>query len=133
MTVQELERPQREGNAAQPQKSPVPKPVIAFFAVVRKLMGRAEDERESVYEPDAQSHIGTWNIRVSLSPDETDGGFVAESPDIPGAVSQGETQEEALENLIDAIQGVVAAKLEENFRAIDIDALPDALHFSVKL
>ena len=40
MTVQELDRPQREAVAPAPPKSPVPKPVIAFFAFFRNLFGR---------------------------------------------------------------------------------------------
>lgn len=39
---------------------------------------------------------------VVLTPDE-DGGFVAECPLIPGCVSQGETREEALANICEAI------------------------------
>ena len=104
MTVQELDRPQREAVAPAPPKSPVPKPVIAFFAFFRNLFGRPEDERECVSE----AHVGTWNLQVSVTPDEVDGGFVAECLDVPGAMSQGETPAEALENLIDAVQGVVA-------------------------
>ncbi len=133
MTVQEVDRPQAQAGPPHPQKSPVPKPVIAFFAVLRRLFGRPEDERDSVYEPDTQAHIGTWNLRLSVTPDEVDGGFVAECLDLPGAMSQGETQAEALENLIDAVQGVVAAKMEENFRAIDTSALPGVMRFTVSL
>ncbi|MDR1276124.1 MAG: type II toxin-antitoxin system HicB family antitoxin [Candidatus Accumulibacter sp.] len=33
---------------------------------------------------------------VTLNPDETDGGFVVTFPDIPEAITQGETEEEAL-------------------------------------
>ena len=109
MTVQELDRPQREAVAPAPPKSPVPKPVIAFFAFFRNLFGRPEDERECVSE----AHVGTWNLQVSVTPDEGDGGFVAECLDVPGAMSQGETPAEALENLIDAVQGVVAAMTDE--------------------
>jgi predicted RNase H-like HicB family nuclease len=110
MTTQQLER--------QPatEKSPVPKPVIKFFAVLRKIYGRPEDERECIYEPPTESHIGTWNLEVSVTPDEIDGGFIAECATIPGAVSQGESEEEAVEGLIDAVQGIVAAKMHENFR-----------------
>jgi predicted RNase H-like HicB family nuclease len=110
MTTQQLER--------QPatEKSPVPKPVIKFFAVLRKVFGAPEDARECIYEPPTESHIGTWKLEVSVIPDEIDGGFIAECANIPGAVSQGETEEEAVEGLIDAVQGIVAAKMQENFR-----------------
>jgi predicted RNase H-like HicB family nuclease len=93
--------------------SPVPKPVIAFFAALRKILGRPEDERECVREPPTESHIGRWRIRMVVEEDEIDGGFIAEAPDVPGAMAQGDTPREALENLIDAVQGVLAAKMEE--------------------
>ena len=41
--------------------------------------------------------------QVLLYPDE-DGGWVAECPSLPGCVSQGETREEALVNVKEAIE-----------------------------
>lgn len=131
MTVQEIEHPAIA--PTQDAASPVPKPVIAFFAALRKIMGRAEDERECVYEPPTRSEIGTWNLRLSVTADELDGGFIAECLDVPGAVAQGETQAEALENLIDAVQGVLAAGMEEQFRAIALDAAPGVTQLTVTL
>jgi antitoxin HicB len=43
-------------------------------------------------------------FRVIVEPDE-DGVFVAECPALPGCVSQGNTREEAMANIRDAIQG----------------------------
>jgi predicted RNase H-like HicB family nuclease len=60
-------------------------------------------------------------LNVVVERDTLDGGFVAHCPAVPGAVSQGETAEEALDNLIDAVQGVVAAKMEERFTADDFE------------
>ena len=40
---------------------------------------------------------------VILTPDE-DGGFVVECPVIPGCISQGDTREEALTNIREAIE-----------------------------
>ena len=40
---------------------------------------------------------------VTLQPDE-DGTWIAECPEIPGCVSQGETRVEALENIREAIE-----------------------------
>jgi predicted RNase H-like HicB family nuclease len=42
---------------------------------------------------------------VVLTPDEEDGGFVAECPAIPGCISEGDTVEEALTNIKEAIEG----------------------------
>jgi antitoxin HicB len=36
--------------------------------------------------------------------DEDGGGFLASAPDLPGCMSDGATQEEAIENLRDAIE-----------------------------
>lgn len=49
-------------------------------------------------------------FQVKLALDE-DGWFVAEVPTLPGCVTQGSTREEALENVKDAIQGWLHARL----------------------
>ena len=41
--------------------------------------------------------------QVVITPDHEDGGFVAEVPSLPGCISQGETIEEALANIRDAM------------------------------
>ncbi|MGH2585589.1 MAG: type II toxin-antitoxin system HicB family antitoxin [Dehalococcoidia bacterium] len=45
---------------------------------------------------------------VILTPDPEDGGYVVTVPTLPGAITQGETIEEALENAVDAIRLVVS-------------------------
>ena len=52
-------------------------------------------------------------LLVTLEPDET-GTIVAECPAIPGCISQGRTQEEALENIREAITGCLQARLANN-------------------
>jgi predicted RNase H-like HicB family nuclease len=135
MTTQEIERAQAQPVATEQgiAPSPVPKPVIAFFAAFRRLMGRAEDERECVYEPPERTEIGKWKVQMSVTRDELDGGFIAECIDLPGAVAQGETQAEAFENLIDAVQGVLAAEMEEQFRTIDPDTVSGTTRLTVTL
>lgn len=52
------------------------------------------------------SHVKYWRgyvYRVTLTKDELDGGWVADCIDLPGCLSQGETQAEALENLRDVL------------------------------
>jgi len=46
--------------------------------------------------------------QVVIYPGE-DGWWVAECPSLPGCISQGETREQALANIREAIQGYVAA------------------------
>ena len=41
-------------------------------------------------------------LHFVLRPDEIDGGFIAECPEIPGCMSEGETEEEAIANLREA-------------------------------
>jgi predicted RNase H-like HicB family nuclease len=48
-------------------------------------------------------------LLVTLDPDET-GMIVAECPAIPGCVSQGRTEPEALENIREAIIGCLEAR-----------------------
>jgi predicted RNase H-like HicB family nuclease len=50
---------------------------------------------------------------IVITPDEEDGGFVAECPAIPGCVSEGETIEEAMANIRDAIEGCIAVLAEK--------------------
>jgi len=40
--------------------------------------------------------------------------FVAECPSLPGCISQGETREEAIANIKEAIAGYIAALEEDN-------------------
>lgn len=50
-------------------------------------------------------------LLVTLDRDET-GMIVAECPAIPGCVSQGETEEEAIANIREAITGCLEARAE---------------------
>lgn len=43
-------------------------------------------------------------FKVVLEPQE-EGGFTATVPNLPGCISEGETRDEAIENIKDAIQG----------------------------
>lgn len=53
---------------------------------------------------------------VILTPDADDGGYVAECPVIPGCISEGDTVEQALANIKEAIEGCLesmAARQQE--------------------
>ncbi|UIE40289.1 type II toxin-antitoxin system HicB family antitoxin [Leptodesmis sichuanensis A121] len=50
-------------------------------------------------------------FNVTLDRDE-DGTWIAECPSIPGCVSQGQTKEEALENIKDAIAACLQVRAE---------------------
>jgi antitoxin HicB len=51
---------------------------------------------------------------VLLTPDAEDGGYVAECPTIPGCISEGDTVEEALANIKDAIEGCLESMAANN-------------------
>jgi predicted RNase H-like HicB family nuclease len=50
-----------------------------------------------------QSGVREMNFKVMIERDE-DGAFVATVPTLPGCISQGDTEEEALENVKEAIE-----------------------------
>jgi predicted RNase H-like HicB family nuclease len=49
-------------------------------------------------------------FNVVLTADE-DGWFIAEVPELPGCLSQGETREAAMHNIRDAIRGWIKVRL----------------------
>jgi predicted RNase H-like HicB family nuclease len=51
---------------------------------------------------------------IEVMEDELDGGYVVECVNLPGCMSQGETVEEAFDNIGEAIGGVIAARFERN-------------------
>ena len=48
-------------------------------------------------------------FKVVLRPDQEDGGFNVSCPALPGCHSQGDTEDEAIENIKDAILGCIEA------------------------
>jgi len=46
---------------------------------------------------------------VILTPDLDDGGYVAECPAIPGCISEGDTVEQSLANIKEAIEGCLVS------------------------
>ncbi|HZK76757.1 MAG TPA: type II toxin-antitoxin system HicB family antitoxin [Candidatus Kapabacteria bacterium] len=62
--------------------------------------------------------------RVLIEEDE-DGGFVAEVPALPGCISQGETREETLANIREAIHAYI--------ESLEMDGLPVPLPITEEL
>ena len=58
-------------------------------------------------------------LLVTLERDET-GMIVAECPSIPGCVSQGATENEALENIREAIAGCLATRTAHGMPLIEV-------------
>lgn len=74
---------------------------------------------------------------VILEPDEEDGGFVAHCPELKGCWSQGETVEEALHNIGDAISGWLAVHVEQAInssrQSVTYEQLTRGLTFSLQV
>ncbi|GAB6265012.1 MAG TPA: type II toxin-antitoxin system HicB family antitoxin [Methanothrix soehngenii] len=51
---------------------------------------------------------------------DNDGRYVAECPDLPGCFSEGESLEDALENVIEAISGCQKSRLKDAARRLKI-------------
>ncbi|HUT73816.1 MAG TPA: type II toxin-antitoxin system HicB family antitoxin [Armatimonadota bacterium] len=52
-------------------------------------------------------------LHVAIRPDEIDGGYIAACPEIPGCMSEGLTEQDALENLREAIELCLEARKEQ--------------------
>ena len=52
-------------------------------------------------------------LHMTIVPDEIDGGFIAECPEIPGCMSEGGTEEEAIANLREAIELCLEVRREQ--------------------
>jgi len=70
------------------------KPLYDF---VRKRLAKQVKKSRTMVE------VVDKKYRVLIRPDFVDGGFIAECPSLPGCVTDGETKEEALRNMRDAI------------------------------
>ena len=63
--------------------------------------------------------------QVILIPDLEVGGYTVEVPSLPGCISEGDTIEEALENIKDAMQGYI--------ESLEADGLPVPAEDSIKV
>lgn len=74
-------------------------------------------DETGAHKPRTRSKLGgdpKMEYPVFLIPDEEDGGFIAECPSLPGCMSEGDTEEEAIENIKEAIRGCVKVREEIN-------------------
>jgi len=56
---------------------------------------------------------------------EIDGGYIAECLELPGCMSQGDTEEEAKENIVDAIESCISVLVEDYLKSNIIDRATD--------
>ena len=57
------------------------------------------------------------HLKVFLEEDEEVGGYVVSCPSLPGCFSQGDTMEEALENIKEAIQACLESLGEDDIKS----------------
>jgi predicted RNase H-like HicB family nuclease len=76
-----------------------------LLGCLRRIFLRFETEREDDH--------ASWTLTVRVTEDPLDGGWVAECPDLPGCFAQGDTKDEALYNLSDAVAGIVSLRMEQ--------------------
>jgi len=77
-----------------------------------------------------------WGFAVVIEPDLDDGGYVVHCPALKGCWSQGETVDEALHNIIDAISGWLAVRIERSLdipRLAALDKITQPLTLSVQV
>jgi len=68
--------------------------------------------------------------RVVLEPDTEEGGFVIHCPALPGCYSQGDTKEEALSNIREAIQAYIESLQKDNL-PVPQDTKPEILRVKI--
>src|SRR5665811_2254874 len=75
---------------------------IALGQIIENLKGEVKSMGQ---DRDYKIKVGRKSYDVVLHPDLEDGGFWVECPALPGCASQGDTIEETLEMIKDAIEG----------------------------
>ncbi len=65
------------------------------------------------FESERTDDRSEWVLKCVVTRDTLDGGYIAECVDLPGAMSQGETQDEAMTNLIDAMTDIISLRLQK--------------------
>jgi len=68
--------------------------------------------------------------RVVLEPDLEDGGYISHCPALPGCYSQGNTKEEALANIREAIEAYIESLQKDNL-PIPEDTKPEIMKVKI--
>jgi len=84
---------------------------------IRKAAGRGSHVAPTHWDEESKELHAEIEFKISIVEDEVDGGYVVECLNLPGCMSQGETIKEAVDNIGEAIAGVLAARFERNLRA----------------
>ncbi len=90
------------------ESSQLPAFVQRILAGMRRALRSFESERTNDH--------ATWRLTVVTQRDEIDDLWIAECRELPGCMSQGATEEEALQNLTDAIAGVLTVRMQASLQ-----------------
>ena len=88
---------------------PVDRRMSSLAVLLRQFAGKAfggirQGGLLVTENPDSASIV--YNIEIEI---DEDGRYIAECVDLPGCVSDGATEDEALDNIADAIRGYLAS------------------------
>jgi predicted RNase H-like HicB family nuclease len=106
------------------QRKPIPAAVATLVAAVRDVFRKAEDDHAVEHGAGHVTDKRQWNLDFVVEPDDLDGGFVAECPQLPGAMAQGETEQEALAALGEVVEGIVALRVKHCLQHEAADIAP---------
>ena len=85
---------------------------VFSFALGELIDGLKGSIRDLEIPGEEKVFVGKRQFTAILRPDLEDGGFTVTCKEIPAAISQGETIQEALDNLVDAIELCMEAEAE---------------------
>ncbi len=80
-----------------------------------------------------QTFTTPWGFTVVIEPDDEDGGYIVHCPALPGCWSQGETIDEAIHNIVDAISGWLAVHIERSLHLSRLQLKSEPLTHSLSL
>jgi predicted RNase H-like HicB family nuclease len=89
---------------------------LALGRLIEDLQG---DVRELARPKEEKVRAGGQTFTVILTPDLEDGGFTAQCREEPAAISEGETEQEALDNIADALE--LCLKHEREWQASKVE------------
>jgi len=64
-------------------------------------------------------------LNIIFKKAEIDGGYIAECLELPGCMSQGETEDEAKANIVDAIESCISVLIEDCIKSNIINRMTD--------
>lgn len=77
---------------------------VFTLALGQLIEGLQGDVRDLAKPKEEKVMAAGQNFTVVLTPDLEDGGFTVQCKEIPAAISEGETEQEAIDNIIDALE-----------------------------